>query len=243
MVRECRRRSTSIRSRGRCLACAALQLPIGAAEVPGVMPKEGGIFAFGGGKTSEKAELLAGVIHPKRLCQTRCGPRWIVETRIRTGQKGGRPALLGQAAHAARTGKPSSVPASRRATAISLDRRLPAGSSTRPVPNRGPRLRPGEPETRNCLRLHEVGFAVPRPSPVGRCALTAPFHPYRGDSAGPRGPSPTHRGGLFSVALSLTLQRVGGRYPPPCPPVLGLSSRPRSDLSDQPRTSDRIDAP
>ena len=31
----------------------------------------------------------------------------------------------------------------------------------------------------DCLRLHAVGFAVPRLSPVGRCALTAPFHPYR----------------------------------------------------------------
>jgi len=31
----------------------------------------------------------------------------------------------------------------------------------------------------NCLHLHEVGFAVPRRSPGGRCALTAPFHPYR----------------------------------------------------------------
>ena len=29
----------------------------------------------------------------------------------------------------------------------------------------------------NCLRLHAVGFAVPRLSPVERCALTAPFHP------------------------------------------------------------------
>ena len=33
-------------------------------------------------------------------------------------------------------------------------------------------------------------------------------------------------GGIFSVALSLALgfKRAGGRYPPPCPVVLGLSS-------------------
>jgi len=44
--------------------------------------------------------------------------------------------------------------------------------------------------------LLPVGFAVPLPSPAARCALTAPFHPCRGQYA-------TRRGGLFSVALSL----------------------------------------
>ena len=35
----------------------------------------------------------------------------------------------------------------------------------------------------------------------------------------------SHIGGLFSVALSLTRSpRAGGRYPPPCPVVFGLSS-------------------
>ena len=38
-------------------------------------------------------------------------------------------------------------------------------------------------------------------------------------------PAAEATGGLFSVALSLTLQRAGGCYPPPCPVVLGLSSR------------------
>lgn len=43
------------------------------------------------------------------------------------------------------------------------------------------------------LVLLSVGFAVPVPLPVPRCALTAPFHPY-----------PAFRqGGLFSVALSI----------------------------------------
>jgi len=29
------------------------------------------------------------------------------------------------------------------------------------------------------LVLHRMGFAVPAPLPEPRCALTAPFHPYR----------------------------------------------------------------
>ncbi len=41
--------------------------------------------------------------------------------------------------------------------------------------------------------LLPVGFTVPRLLPVTRCALTAPFRPYR----------TRRRGGLFSVALSL----------------------------------------
>ena len=44
------------------------------------------------------------------------------------------------------------------------------------------------------LPLHQVGLAVPPVSPPGRCALTAPFHPYRQRSL--------PGGGLFSVALS-----------------------------------------
>src|SRR5690606_1000101 len=47
------------------------------------------------------------------------------------------------------------------------------------------------------LALLRVGFALPRLLPGARCALTAPFHPYR-----------TEPGGIFSVALS-----VGSRPP------------------------------
>src|SRR6185312_16445499 len=43
------------------------------------------------------------------------------------------------------------------------------------------------------LVLLPVGFALPRPSPAARCALTAPFHPYLRRT----------EGGLLSVALSL----------------------------------------
>ena len=69
----------------------------------------------------------------------------------------------------------------------------------------------------NCLRLHAVGFAVPRLSPVERCALTAPFHPYPPDVLG--------AGGLFSVALSLAPrpEPVGVTHHRG-PTVFGLSS-------------------
>jgi len=43
------------------------------------------------------------------------------------------------------------------------------------------------------LVLLRVGFAMPRSLLAGRCALTAPFHPYPDRS----------RGGMFSVALSV----------------------------------------
>ncbi len=45
------------------------------------------------------------------------------------------------------------------------------------------------------LALHPMGFSVPRRSLVERWSLTPPFHPYLGPYK--------HRGGLFSVALSV----------------------------------------
>jgi len=50
------------------------------------------------------------------------------------------------------------------------------------------------------LVLLQAGFTLPPLLPAARCALTAPFHPYRA-------PLVT-RGGIFSVALS-----VGSRLP------------------------------
>ena len=50
------------------------------------------------------------------------------------------------------------------------------------------------------LVLLRVGFSLPPLLPTARCALTAPFHPYR--------PSYEDVGGIFSVALS-----VGSRLP------------------------------
>ena len=87
-------------------------------------------------------------------------------------------------------GKPACV------TAIPLGRRLPAASSN--LPER--QDLDTDPEAcashRSYSVLLPVGFAVPPALPPARCALTAPFHPYRGNYA-------TRRGGLFSVALSL----------------------------------------
>jgi hypothetical protein len=61
--------------------------------------------------------------------------------------------------------------------------------------------------------LLPVGFAVPLPLPVARCALAAPFHPCPQSGSNP-GPA----GGLLSVALSLTPAEAeaAGRYPAPC---------------------------
>ncbi len=63
--------------------------------------------------------------------------------------------------------------------------------------------------------LHQVGFAVPPPSPEARCALTAPFHPCHASFRTVR-----------RFALCCTFLRVTptGRWPAPCPVVPGLSS-------------------
>ena len=55
------------------------------------------------------------------------------------------------------------------------------------------------------LALLPMGFAVPRLSPGGRCALTAPFHPCLIPPSPKRGRA---IGGLLSVALSLALRPV-----------------------------------
>ena len=69
-----------------------------------------------------------------------------------------------------------------------------------------------------CSILLRVGLAMPETSPFPRCALTAPFHPCHQAFA--------RFGGVFSVALSRRGPEGprGGRYPPPCPAELGLSS-------------------
>ena len=79
--------------------------------------------------------------------------------------------------------KPGSVwPAARAAnvTAIPLARRLPDASSN--LPERLIRTDPGLLPRRSYSVLLPVGFAVPLPSPEARCALTAPFHPCRGQT-------------------------------------------------------------
>ena len=75
--------------------------------------------------------------------------------------------------------KPGSVPALPPVVVIPLGRPLPDGSCDllEIEIQRGPRWRgcPRDPG----LVLLRVGFAEPPPSPEGRCALTAPFHPCR----------------------------------------------------------------
>ena len=96
------------------------------------------------------------------------------------------------------------------------------------------------------LVLLRVGFTMPRSLLAGRCALTAPFHPY-----------PAKRGGMFSVALSVErpcktprhVKRVSGaprrrppgRYPAHCSAEFGLSSlvaaQPRKNASVRGKTA------
>ena len=66
-------------------------------------------------------------------------------------------------------------------TAIPLLRRLPGASSNLPerLARTDPRLAS---QRRSYSVLLPVGFAVPFPSLETRCALTAPFHPYRGQN-------------------------------------------------------------
>ena len=76
----------------------------------------------------------------------------------------------------ARGRKPNSVPL--RVTIISLWTTVADGLEARyPSSTYGQQVAEDPPE--DCLRLHAVGFAMPPSSPKERCALTAPFHPYR----------------------------------------------------------------
>ncbi len=101
---------------------------------------------------------------------------------------------------------------------------------------------------RPCLALLRVGFTMPRPSPVARCALTAPFHPCL---------SPRAIGGLLSVALSVASRRPAvsrhpalwssdfPRHPEGCrdphsPPARVLSTVPRRGLEPPRRLRHQI---
>src|SRR5260370_18297899 len=66
--------------------------------------------------------------------------------------------------------------------AIHLGRSSPNASRDRPERRRGkPARQHGDCRAacRSYLVLLPVGFALPLPLPAARCALTAPFHPYR----------------------------------------------------------------
>ena len=83
------------------------------------------------------------------------------------------------------------------------------------------------------LVLLRTGFTLPDLLPDPRCALTAPFHPYR-TVAG----EPAKAGGLLSVALSLGSRRAGvTRRPVFMEP--GLSSIPGEPGTAAARPSDQ----
>ena len=120
--------------------------------------------------------------------------------------------------------KPSSVPIGHealRVTIMSLEPSSPMTSSTLPVSPAdhgcGPRT------ARDCLRLHAVGFAVPRPSPAERCALTAPFHPCLR-------PKPHRRSVLCGTVPD---PQSTGRWALPTTVILSCSDFPRG--SEDPR--------
>ena len=87
--------------------------------------------------------------------------------------------------------------------------------STRKCWRTGP-VRAGTNPAPSCLILLPVGFAVPARSPAPRCALTAPFHPYRAGW-------PARR---FVFCGTVPILADGGCYPPLRPVEPGLSSVP-----------------
>src|SRR5690606_19520666 len=66
------------------------------------------------------------------------------------------------------------------------------------------------------LVLLRAGFGLPPVLPQARCALTAPFHPYRGlEGASPR---------RYVFCATFRQVALPGRYPARCPVEFGLSS-------------------
>ena len=70
------------------------------------------------------------------------------------------------------------------------------------------RLAANGPRCRPYSVLLPVGFTMPFPLPDPRCALTAPFHPYRAEA--PRG-----EGGRFVLCGTFPGVAPAGRYPAP----------------------------
>ena len=95
---------------------------------------------------------------------------------------------------------------------------------------RGSRLVWIAPNPSSYAVLLPAGFTVPRPLPAARCALTAPFHPYR------RTGRTRVAGGLFSVALSLgsrppAVNRRRSSMEPGLSSLLFRAERPSSHLA------------
>jgi hypothetical protein len=99
-------------------------------------------------------------------------------------------------------------------TVIHLGRTSPRASSDLPGNTRGPRAA-ARSRMLPYLVLLRVGFTLPLVLPPARCALTAPFHPYR------RGQGPNRRYLFCGTFRGLTSPR---RYLAPCPMEPGLSS-------------------
>ena len=106
--------------------------------------------------------------------------------------------------------KPGSVPmVSHRRRPFIWDARYRTPHATDPGGYAKVRLASREREgCRPYLVLLPVGFTVPLPLPVARCALTAPFHPY---PPGPDGP----KGGRFAFCGTFPGVAPAGRYPAP----------------------------
>ncbi len=102
-------------------------------------------------------------------------------------------------------------------TVIHLRRLSPGACSDLPGSRAGHTL------TLPYLVLLRAGFALPPPLPATRCALTAPFHPYRSIT------------GLGRYRFCGTFRRLAPprRYLAPCPVEPGLSSAMRQRLSGQ----------
>ena len=123
-------------------------------------------------------------------------------------------------------GCPASLP-----SLCAMRRRLASSG----LPAVSPRFRGAGWAIHRCSALLTMRFAMPRPLPGARWALTPPFHPYRRRLA-------ATEGGIFSVALSVRLRpwrrgvagkasrpsfpvrRRPGRYPASRPHEPGLSS-------------------
>ena len=122
--------------------------------------------------------------------------------------------------------KPGSVPAKRRWMTIHLGRPLPDAS--RNLPGRQCGDAPAPKRDRPYSVLLPVGFTVPRTLPPGRCALTAPFHPYPGSSPG-----------RFAFCGTFPGVAPAGRYPAPY--LRGARTFLPQHLSDSyERSSDRL---
>ena len=111
---------------------------------------------------------------------------------------------------------------------IPLGRRLPGGSSDLPESSGPPSRRAQSPKVilserpsgvlfLSYLVLLRVGFAMQRLLPGARCALTAPFHPYR----------PLARQAVYYLwhfPSAILNDGAPGRYPAHCSLEFGLSS-------------------